>query len=86
VLVGNLLPATLPMHSGAHPTVLQLLSASGLEKKHNPVHSTDFKSAWFYTSTPLRFKWDSSFSMVNTLPTLSVSLPTFYSQDFHHIR
>ena len=42
------------MHSGAHPTVLQLQNASGLEKKQNTVHSTDFKTAWFYTSTQIQ--------------------------------
>jgi hypothetical protein len=42
------------MHSGAHPTILQLQSASGLEKKQNTVHSTDFKNAWFYTSTQIQ--------------------------------
>jgi hypothetical protein len=55
---------------------------SSLEKKQNIVRSTYFKDAWFYTSTPLSFKLDSSFSMVNTLPTLSISLPAFYSQGF----
>jgi len=54
VLVGNLLPATLSMHSGAHPTVLQLQSANGLEKKQNTVHSTDFKNAWIYTITQIQ--------------------------------
>ena len=31
---------------------------------------------------PLRFKWNSSFSMVNTLPTVSTSISVFYSQVF----
>ena len=49
----------------AHPAVFELQRASGLQKKQNTVHSTNFKVAWFHTSTPLRFKWDSCFSMVN---------------------
>jgi len=30
----------------------------------------------------LRFKCDSSFSVVNTFPALSISIPAFYSQGF----
>jgi len=52
---GESAASTLSMHSGAHPTVLQLQSASSLEKKQNTVHSSNFKNAWFYTSTQIQY-------------------------------
>jgi hypothetical protein len=75
---GNLLPDAL----WGPAIFLQLQSVSGPEKKQNTVPSTDFKNTWFYTSTPLWFKWDSYFSMVNILPTHFTSLPALYSHGF----
>jgi hypothetical protein len=80
-----MLPATPPDALWGTPSCynVQLQSVSGLEKKRNSVHSTDFKNALFYTSIPLSLKRDSSLTMVNTLPTKSTSLPAI---NFHGLQ